>query len=132
MNTKILMTSSALVMALSGIAFSFLPHEIVEYFNDAKASAVDAVWLQILGALYFAFAAINWTAKANLIGGIYGRPIAVGNLTHFLIGGLVLIRSYLSSHEMTLLVPTLLYFIFGILFTIVFFRHPVGKKTDAT
>ena len=125
MNTKLLMTVSALAMGITGIILSFLPHEVLGYFN-ATTTVSDPLILQILGALYFAFAMVNWTAKANLIGGIYARPIAIGNLTHFMVGSLALIKNYFSRHDgPTTLMFALVYMIFAVLFSIVFFRHPV-------
>ena len=125
MNTKLLMTVSALAMGITGIILSFLPNEVLNYFN-ATTTVSDPLILQILGALYFAFAMVNWTAKANLIGGIYARPIAIGNLTHFIVGSLALIKNYFSQHDdPTTLMFALVYIIFAVLFSIVFFRHPV-------
>lgn len=111
-------------MGVLGMILSFLPHEVLTYF-DATETVSDPLILQILGALYFAFAMVNWTAKGSLIGGIYGRPIAIGNLTHFIVGGLALIKSYFSHHEMILLSFSVVYLIFALLFSIVFLRHPV-------
>ena len=124
MNTKLLMTVSALVMGITGIILSFSPHEVLHHFN-ATTTASDPLILQILGALYFAFAMVNWTAKANLIGGIYARPIAIGNLTHFIVGSLALIKNYFSQHDVTILMFASIYVVFAVLFSIVFFRHPV-------
>ncbi len=124
MNTKLLMTVSALVMGITGIILSFSPHEVLHHFN-AATTVSDPLILQILGALYFAFAMVNWTAKGNLIGGIYARPIAIGNLTHFIVGSLALIKNYFSQHDVTILMFAFIYMIFAVLFSIVFFRHPV-------
>ncbi len=121
------MTASSVIMGINGIVLSFMPHETLSYFGSDQ-SGMNPLILQLMGALYFAFAMVNWTAKANLIGGIYGRPIAIGNLAHFMIGALALSKSYLSSHNSRMLLPSLLYIIFGVLFGIVFFRHPIKKE----
>jgi hypothetical protein len=34
---------------------------------------------------------LNWMARANRIGGIYSRPVAMGNFLHFTMGALVLL-----------------------------------------
>ena len=130
MNTKLLMTISALTMGVAGIFLSFLPYEILNYLSLTNGTILNSLILQILGALYFAFAMVNWTAKANLIGGIYARPIAIGNLTHFVVGALALIKGYFSNHEMVILTLSVIYTVFAILFAIVFFRHPVKDKID--
>lgn len=119
------MTLSSLLMGAAGIILSFAPSEVLQYLKIESAIAVEVVIMQILGALYFAFAMVNWTAKANLIGGIYGRPIAIGNLTHFVIGALALIKSYFSNHESVILIFAVIYAVFAVLFSIVFFTHPV-------
>ena len=85
--------------------------------------------MQILGALYFGFAMLNRTAKANLIGGIYSRPVAIGNATHFLIGALALIK--LAFNDTTLIniwIAGVIYSIFAILFGYVLFTNPVLKN----
>lgn len=128
MNTNLVMIASALVMGFAGIGLSFMPHEILNYLNAEDVRIMDTLLFQILGALYFAFAMVNWTAKANLIGGIYARPIAIGNLTHFVIGALALMKGYFSSQQTTVLILAIIYVVFAILFTTIFFTHPVRSK----
>jgi hypothetical protein len=127
MNTKILMSISAIVMTTAGVLLTFLPQEINAMLGSANAVSSPVI-LQIIGALYFAFGMINWTAKANLIGGIYGRPIAIGNLSHFTIGGLALLKAYSTSSPPVLLVIMIVYIVFGIAFGYVFVTHPVPQK----
>ena len=124
MNTKILMSVSALIMGVTGILLSFMPHEALNYLNGSTGSTMDPLFIQLLGALYFAFGMVNWMAKGSLIGGIYARPIAIGNLTHFMIGALALLKAY-NSASPVLLGATVIYVALAILFGIVFFRHPV-------
>lgn len=122
------MTASAFAMGVAGIALSFLPHEILNYLRVNDVTTADTLVLQILGALYFAFAMVNWTAKANLIGGIYARPIAIGNLTHFIVGALALMKGYFSTQQNNVLILALLYMLFASCFGIVFFTSPVKEK----
>src|SRR5688500_19534319 len=89
MNTKLLMIVSAIILGLTGLILSFFPQEVSTYFGFNQS---PPILLQVLGALYFGFAMINWTGKAHLIGGIYSRPVAIGNFTHFIIGALALIE----------------------------------------
>ena len=46
--------------------------------------------VQAIGAAWFGLAAIDWMARGAPFGGIYGRPIALGNFAHFLILALAL------------------------------------------
>ena len=84
------MTVSAGLMATSGLFLTFLPGEIIAYFLPGDNSQLYII-LQVLGSLYFAFAMLNWMARANLIGGIYSRPVSIANLTHFFIGSMALL-----------------------------------------
>lgn len=128
MNTRILMTCSAAVMGVVGIVLSFMPDEVGRYIAGSEPSFINTLVLQLLGALYFAFAMINWTARGNLIGGIYARPISIGNLTHFMIGALALIKVVFVKSELLTLIPAIVYAIFAICFAIVFFTHPLPEK----
>lgn len=131
MNTKLLMISSALLMGVGGVLLQFLPHEILSYFQIAP-TAVNALFLQMAGALYLGFAMMNWMAKAVLIGGIYARPLAIGNFVHFLVGALAFLK-FAFAHDGSLIVWTLaaLYSLFGAAFGYVFFKHPRQVKNAA-
>jgi hypothetical protein len=109
LNTKILMTSSSLLNAVAGVAALFAPDGLLRLFG---ASAIDglAVFVQLTGALYFAFALMNWTAKDSAIGGIYARPVSLGNFGHYFIGALLLARyQFSASFTWPLLVALLVY-----------------------
>ena len=72
-------------------------------------------------------------SKGSIIGGIYNRPIAIVNLTYFVIAGLALIKGILSNPSISYVIwlITIIYSIFAILFGIVAFNHPVsGNKID--
>src|SRR5882672_9965900 len=126
MNTKLLMSSSAIVLGIAGIILSFFPLEFATFFKMAETNIVV---LQLLGGLYFGFAMLNWAAKANLTGGIYSRPVAIGNLTHYVIGGLALLK--FATHNITatyIWIAVILYLVFAILFGFVLFTNPVMKN----
>src|SRR5215217_4003335 len=91
MNTKLLMIASALVLGLAGLAGSFAPDELLVAWG-APATAQTTILVQILGALYFGFALLNWSAKGVMIGGIYARPVSLGNFLHFTMGTLALAK----------------------------------------
>lgn len=119
------MLLSASLMAALGLLFTFLPEEVLSYFFDADASLQLSLLIQLLGSLYFAFAMLNWMAKANLIGGIYSRPVAVANLTHFFVGGMALTKSAWTQQNPVIYLAAGIYLVMGILFAIVVSTHPV-------
>jgi hypothetical protein len=126
MNTKILMTASALVLALTGVAASFAPAELLAAWG-ASASPQTVILVQILGALSFGFAFLNWSAKGVMIGGIYARPIALGNFLHFTMGALALAKQAGSpSLGASLIVALVIYAIFAILFGLLVFGRARG------
>jgi hypothetical protein len=125
MTTKLLMTISAIILGLTGVALTFFPQEISAAIGGSSSSPV--IVYQLLGALYFGFAMMNWTAKGNLIGGIYGRPVAIANLTHFTIGALALLKqiSFINIPQVVCMVT---YILFAVAFGAVFFTHPVKNE----
>lgn len=130
MNTKFLMIASAIVMGIAGICFSFLPDEIINYAGYTS-TGLNSLFLQILGALYLAFATLNWMAKANLIGGIYSKPVALGNFAHFFIAGISIIKSAFANEAMIALwIGAIIYSIFAIIFGIVAFGNPLKKESS--
>ena len=126
MNTKIIMTLSALCLAVIGISLTFLPEEIADFAGLNSSKAIQ-LFFQLLGALYFAFAMLNYTAKGSLIGGIYNRPIALANFTHFFMGALALNKALFSNPGLPKIfwLVAATYGIFALLFALILFRHPL-------
>ena len=129
MNTKSLMTLSAIILALKGISLIFFPKEILDYFELSTSDTLELL-MQIIGSFYFAFAMLNWMSKGSLIGGIYNRPIALANWTHFFIAVLALIKGVLDNPSLSYVIWSIaiIYSIFAILFGIVLFKHPVSEN----
>lgn len=119
------MTSSALFLAIMGILSSFFPKEIIGYLNIDK-NVITTLFFQILSALYLGYAILNGMAKGSTIGGIYNRPIAIGNLMHFGVGALALIKmvSQIEEHSEIIISLTIVYTIFTVGFGYVFFTLP--------
>jgi hypothetical protein len=125
MNTKLVMALSAIFLAVIGIGLTFMPQEIAA-FTGLGFTKIYQLQLQILGALFFAFAMLNWMAKGSIIGGIYNRPIAIANFTHFFIGGVALVKAVAGNMHLhyTVWILAILYSVFAILFGIIFSKHP--------
>ena len=128
MNTKLLMVSSALIMGITGIVLTFLPQETAKFFGWPASSAIA---IQVIGALYFGFAMTNWIAKSHLIGGIYGRPVLIGNISHYIIAALALVKfSIKGASGITILIVTVIYSVFAISFVYLFFANPLKGVHD--
>jgi hypothetical protein len=127
MNTKTLMSASSIILASAGILLTFIPDEILKYFNWERTGPL-LLLLQILGALYFAFALLNWMCRSSAIGGIYNKPIAIANVAHFLIGGLPLIKGILFNPGLPYVIWGIaaIYTFFAIAFGLINFINPSG------
>jgi hypothetical protein len=129
MNTKLLLSASAVVMGAAGIAGTFAPQELAGAFGIASEGTI-VLLVQLLAAAWLAFAMTNWTARGSLMGGIYNRPGALGNLTHFVVGALALGKVAASGKGgIPILLAAGVYAAFAIAFAMVFFRSPVGRES---
>jgi hypothetical protein len=128
MNTKILMSLSALFMAVLGLGAMFLPQELVAHYGG-RPDGLAVLLIQVMGTLYLGFAVLNWMARANLIGGIYSRPVALGNFMHFAVAGITLLKAVnggLRTGE--ILVVSAIYSALAVWFGWVVFTHPIPNK----
>jgi Fe2+ transport system protein B len=115
-------------MGACGITGLFMPHELLRTIGIAPVGILP-VLVQLLAALLFAFAMVNWMARGSLIGGIYNRPVAIGNLTHFGVGALTLAKAVASGARATAVVIfACLYVVFAVAFAMLFFRSPVKEQ----
>ena len=129
MNTKLLMTSSALILGLAGVFALFAP-DVLLSTQGAEATGNLSVMIQLMGALYFSFALMNWTAKDSLIGGIYARPVSLANFSHFFAGVLLLLKHQLSSEmNLSTLAVLIVYAVYAACFYWLVFRS-TGIKVD--
>jgi len=128
MNTRSLMMISAIFLAVNGFGFTFFPNEIAGLLiNDDNY--IFILILQILGALYLGFSILNWMSKASLIGGIYNKPILIGNLLHFFTASMALIKlAFKVETNLQLIFSyTIIYSLFTLFFGYVFFTNPSLK-----
>ncbi len=124
------MIASALFMGMVGLALTFAPQEILHRFGSG-ATNWELTLAQLCGALYCGFALMNWTAKGMLLGGIYGRPVVIGNLVHFTMGALLLLKmSSAPSDEPIRWVLIAAYVVFAIGYGYVMMAHPGKASTE--
>ena len=122
------MILSAVMMGAIGTLLEFFPHEVLTSIQAAADGPVT-LFVQITGALYLGFAMTNWMAKAVLIGGIYSRPLAMGNFLHFVVGALALTKFSLSSPSFNAIwLLALVYALFASLFGFVLITNPALRN----
>ena len=128
MNTKYLMIASSIAMGLAGLSATFLPKEILTYVG-LNSTVLPTLIIQVTGALYLGFALMNWMAKTVLIGGIYSKPLCIGNFLHFTIAALALIKAAFHHPDVNaILIAAIAYSIFAILFGYILFTSPTINK----
>jgi len=89
--TRWLLTTSALLLAVLGVALSFLPHEIL-MLAGAEPVPRLVLLIQLGGAMALAWAILNWMSRGQRVGGIYSRPLALANVLHFGTGSVTLLK----------------------------------------
>ena len=87
---------SAVLLLIGGIAFLFASDVLLPRL--VPAFPTEGAWIgQLLGAAWLGVAALNWSSKSVLLGGIYGRPVVLANGALYFITTLVLLRIVLRS-----------------------------------
>ena len=121
--------SSSIILAASGLALTFFPDELAESINLPEGASVKLL-IQTIEAMYFAFAMLNWMSRRSLIGGIYNRPIAIANMTHFMMVGIALTKLMLSKGlPQSFWLVTLIYVVYALIFGWLLFTTPnLGQK----
>jgi hypothetical protein len=124
------MTASALFLGVLGIPCVFAPDIVLTRFAGGTSAGAE-ILVQLTGALYAGFGALNWMSKGSLMGGIYGRPVAIGNLLHFVAGGFALIKSAPTLGQPALAWPVAIgYALFAVGFALVVFRNPLVNPRE--
>lgn len=132
MTSRWMMSASAAFLAALGLAATFLPQEIVAGGGEpGGANGYLVLLVQIAGGLYLGFAMLNWSVRDMVIGGIYNRPIALGNLLHFLIVALALLRAVAGGeHRAGFVTLTGIYCLFAAWFASTMFRSPARERNS--
>ena len=119
------MTSSALLMGFAGLILTFFPDELAGILN-MEDNRISILFLQMMGAMYFAFGMLNWMSKGSRIGGIYNRPIAIANMTHFLMVGITMAKLMLAGGVLPVEFWALVsvYLAYAVVFVRILFKTP--------
>ena len=124
-------TTSAAFLLIGGLALLFGSDEILPRLIPAFPP--EATWIgQLLGAGWLALSALNSLSRSTLLGGIYGRPLVVANLSLYFISAMVLLKIVARGD-----VPAGLWFVVVpvVLFTVIYggllLRGPIQRDLEA-
>jgi len=123
--SKTILGSSALLLAFAGLGLTFFPDELAQSLDLPDLTAVTLL-IQVIGAMYFGFAMLNWMSRRSLIGGIYNRPIAIANMTHFMMVGIALTKLMVSQVQLPQIfwLITVIYVVYALIFGWLLFKTP--------
>lgn len=129
MQTKWIVGTAGVVLFVSGALLAFLPQETAEALGIVPVGPVTLV-LQVLSAALLGWGILNWFSRANLIGGIYGRPLALGNFLFFFVSASALVKLAMRGSAPMLVMGTA---VVSVVFTaafawLLFFHDPVAKQ----
>jgi hypothetical protein len=81
---------SAVVLGCGGLAFLFAADAALAWL--APGFPPTAAWVgQLLGSAWLGMAALNWSHRRALLGGIYGRPVVYPNFILYAVSALSLL-----------------------------------------
>lgn len=124
MPTKLILSIAALVLGLPGLFLLFAPDVALATCGSTPDPAAE-LFTQIAGGFAGAFGITNWMARGTAIGGIYGRPLLMGNLCAFFTTGLSLLKAPdpLAGHPVVIAMAVVL-LLCGAAFGRSLFTHP--------
>ena len=129
MNTKALMVVTAIFLALLGILTSFFPYAVLaQHGTDPDGPTI--LLIEMMGATYLGFALLNYTARGVIMGGIYARPLALGNFLHFAMVAVTLAREAIDHQVAQLAGSATVFGLFALAFGWVLFRPLPAKSPD--
>ena len=96
MISSIVSRLSAALLLLGGLTLLFAADVVLPAI--VPGFPPSAAWLcQLLAGAWLGLAAVNWLQRTAVIGGIYGRPIVMGNTALYLVSALSLLRALVDG-----------------------------------
>ena len=128
MLSRVLMTTSAVFLIGCGAVLNFAPQEVAAQVG-VSGGAMATLVFQVLAGLLMGMGVVNWMSRGNLVGGIYGRAIALGNALQFVVGAFGLGRAIGTGSPpmLSFLLGAYLLFAAGFLY-VMFFGNPVRAQ----
>jgi len=133
--SSLITTTSALVLAIGGIALLFGSDELLPRLMPGMPPGATVLG-QLVSAGWLALAWLNWNQRRIVVGGIYGRPTVLANLMLFLVSACSLGHwAMASGASPVLLALTVLFVVLAVVYGALFMRGPFGADpltgTDA-
>ena len=131
MTSAIVTRVNALLLFAAGILLLFASDRILP--SLVAGYPAGGVWVgQVLSAAFLGFAALNWLQRRTPVGGIYGRPLVIANLTLYLVSAMSLVRLALdgsAARAFQAIVGVLS--LMAVLYLVLLFRGPFDSREPA-
>lgn len=128
---RTLLIISGVINGIAGTVLTFIPEELL-LWTDGKAGEAAILLVSITGAAMLGFGMMNYMGRNAIYGGIYGKPIILGNLLFHTVTAVHLIKFSINTND-TLMIYTAvagaLYFILATEFVRLNF-FPPGLKSS--
>jgi len=95
-NNKTILTGVAAYYFLHGVVLLFSPESMLDLFHISVMKDTIVAG-QFFGGSLIALGYLTWLSRHAVVGGIYGRPLVITNLTFFLVSALTGLNSRLSG-----------------------------------
>lgn len=96
MISKPMMTASGIILISVGAIANFMPVKLAIKLGLGEPK-LGGLLFQILAGFLLGLGIINWMYRGSPIGGIYNRPVAMGNLLTFVVVSFALGRALLDG-----------------------------------
>ena len=93
------MMSSGIFNLLLGTIFTFLPQETALFIGDDITDGANLIIYQLSGAALLGIGLLNYMGRGMILGGIYGKPLLLGNLVYHLTAGITCIRFAMTAES---------------------------------
>ena len=90
------MTTNGILNGMARLALIFIPVELLS-LADGNAGTAAVLFTSVLGAALFGFGILNYLGRNAIYGGIYGKPILMGNLVFHTVAAINLIKFALGA-----------------------------------
>ncbi len=125
MSVDRLLVATAGLYAIPGLALTFAPEEVLLGLGALPTPAFG--WIgQLLGAVLIGMALLNWYLRRSAMGGIYGRPLLLANLTPLTIAFFATLRLWAGAGTMLYAVATAILGVFTVAYGGRLFRTPAA------
>ena len=131
MISRIIVTASAVFLLALGIGLDFLPQEASARLGLGTAP-MAVLLLQVLAAAFLGLGFLNWLSKANPMGGIYSRPLALENFLCFGVADITLDRAvFRGAVPKEILATAIAFTAFALAFGwMIIYHDPIGKARE--